>query len=458
MAIPTEEKRRKPPIEQVLYPIQEFIKAESSGGLFLIGATIIALLWANSAWGGVYADLWHIKFKVSLAGDFFKLDKPLNLWINDGLMAIFFFVVGLEIKREVLVGELTSWRKAALPIMAAVGGMLVPALIYVAFNFDKETAAGWGVPMATDIAFALGILALVGSRAPLALKVFLTALAIIDDIGAVLVIALFYTDAVIWPALLIGFGLWLLMWIANWAGVRHPLVYGLLGIALWVAFLKSGIHATVAGVLGAMTIPAKTRINPACFFKRGKYYLQKFSDAALPGTNVLTNRRQQAAVHKLEVVAQAAQSPMQRLEHSLHPWVAFAVIPIFALANAGVLLNVNLSTLLSSSVVWGIGLGLVVGKQAGIALFAWLAVKFNLADLPDGLTWRHIYGASWLAGIGFTMSLFIGDLAFGAGELLNQAKIGILGASIVTGLVGWLILRTSPIVPAEADPTLRPQQ
>ena len=451
------EKRKKPPIDYLLYPIQEFIHTEISGSLFLIGATVLALVWANSAWGESYTALWHTYVKFSIADDFFKLDKSLLHWINDGLMVVFFFVVGLEIKREVLVGELTSLRKTALPIMAALGGMVVPALIFVAFNATGEAASGWGIPMATDIAFALGILALVGSRAPLSLKVFLTALAIIDDIGAVLIIAFFYTEQVLWISLLIALGIWLLMWIANWAGVRHPLIFGILGVVLWIAFLKSGIHATVAGVLAAMTIPARTRINAEDFLKRARHYLEKFKLAQQPRTSVLTNRRQRAAVQKLETIAKAAQSPMQRLEHGLHPWVAFFIVPVFALANAGVAFSIN-RELFTSPVVWGIVLGLVLGKQVGVTLFAWLAVKFGLADLPTGLTWRHVYGAGWLAGIGFTMSLFVGGLAFGDGELLSQAKIGILAASVIAGGIGWLILRTTPpAIPEAEDPVLAPK-
>jgi len=450
------EKRKTPPIDYLLYPVQEFIKTETSGSLFLIGTTVLALIWANSPWGQSYIDLWRTHMEFNIAGDFFKLDKSLLHWINDGLMAVFFFIVGLEIKREVLVGELTSLRKTTLPVMAAIGGMVVPALIFAAFNRSGNGAVGWGIPMATDIAFALGILALVGSHAPLSLKIFLTALAIIDDIGAVLVIAFFYTEQVLWASLLIALVFWLLMWVANWAGVRHPLVYGILGVALWIAFLKSGIHATVAGILAAMTIPAQTRINSEYFLRRAHHYLEKFKLAQQPNTSVLTNRRQRAAVKKLETIAKAAQSPMQRLEHSLHPWVAFLIIPIFALSNAGIAFSFN-TKLLTGSVVWGIILGLILGKQIGITLFAWLSVKLGWADLPDGLTWWHIYGASWLAGIGFTMSLFVGGLAFGEGELLDQAKIGILTASIIAGGMGWLILRNAPTAPENDDAILAPK-
>ena len=447
------EKPKRNPIDRLVYPIQEFIHTEISGSLFLIAATLLALIWANSMWGESYVEFWHTHVNFSIADDFFKLDLSLLHWINDALMAVFFFVVGLEIKREVLVGELTSLRKTILPIMAA-------ALIFTAFNAGGDAASGWGIPMATDIAFALGILALVGSRAPLSLKVFLTALAIIDDIGAVLIIAFFYTEQVLWISLLVALVVWLLMWLANWSGIRHPLVYGLLGIVLWVAFLKSGVHATIAGVLAAITIPARTRINSDYLLQRAHYYLDKFKQAKLPDTSVLTNRRQRAAVQKLEIIAQAAQSPMQRLEHSLHPWVAFIIVPVFALSNAGVALSID-STLFSSPVVWGIILGLVFGKQIGVTLFAWITVKLGWADLPEGLTWRHIYGASWLAGIGFTMSLFVGSLAFGEGTLLAQTKIGILLASVISGGGGWLILRTSPSQPQAVsetdDPILAPQ-
>jgi len=451
------EKPKRNPIDRLVYPIQEFIHTEISGSLFLIAATLLALIWANSAWGESYVDFWHTHVNFSIAGDFFKLDLSLLHWINDALMAVFFFVVGLEIKREVLVGELTSLRKTILPIASAVGGMLFPALIFAAMNANGIAAAGWGIPMATDIAFALGILALVGSRAPLSLKVFLTAVAIIDDIGAVLIIAFFYTEQVLWVSLLVALVVWLLMWLVNWSGIRHPLVYASLGIILWLAFLKSGVHATVAGVLAAMTIPAQTRVNTKYFLERAQYYLDKFQHAQRPGTGVLTNRRQRAAVQKLESLSKAAQSPMQMLEHGLHPWVAFLIIPIFALSNAGVALSISTETL-TSPVVWGVLVGLVVGKQIGVTLFAWLAIRLGLADMPEGLNWRHIYGAAWLAGIGFTMSLFIGGLAYGEGDLLSQAKIGILAASILYGVVGWIILRNTPPAMAGAeDPILLPK-
>ncbi len=440
----------KTPVEQLLLPFQRFIHAEASSGILLIAFTVLALIWANSPWADSYHHLWEIKFNVSLGGDFFKLDKTLHHWINDGLMSIFFFVVGLEIKREFLVGELRSIRQAILPIVAAVGGMVVPAIIYTVMNVGQVGAAGWGIPMATDIAFALGVMALLGKRVPISLKVFLTALAIIDDIGAVLVIALFYTSQLSWVSLLVGFVFLGMMMLINRLGVRNPLVYAVLGLLLWVAFLQSGIHATVAGVLGAMAIPARMRIDADNFLLHGRGLLERFDKASIHGLSVLTNRRQRAVLQTLEDTCEAAQSPMQRLENSLHPWVAFGVVPVFALANAGVSLRGDLLALLTTPVTIGIILGLVIGKQIGVTLFTWLLVKSGLARLPNDIGWLHIYGASWLAGIGFTMSIFIATLAFPQGEsgaaLLEQAKTGILAASLIAGVVGWFILKnTKPI-------------
>jgi NhaA family Na+:H+ antiporter len=443
-----------PPIRRVLRPFREFARVEASGGIVLLAATSIALLWANSPWAPSYAALWHTPLTVG-AGDV-GLSMDLHHWINDGLMALFFFVVGLEIKREVLVGELADPRKAALPIAAAVGGMVVPALLYVAVNAGGPGARGWGVPMATDIAFALGVLALLGRRAPLALKVFLTALAIVDDIGAVLVIALFYTAAIAWPALVVGCALLGGLAAANRVGARSPLVYALLGVAVWVAFLRSGVHATIAGVLVAMTIPAWVRLDVPSFAERARTSLDHLVEAAGRGGSVLTDQVQQHALADLATACERAQAPMLRLEHALHPWVSFVVMPVFALANAGVSLGGAVGAL-GHPVSLGVLAGLVVGKQAGITLFAWLAVRGGLAALPAGVTWRHVYGAAWLGGIGFTMSLFVAGLAFGEGDLLPAAKVGILGASAVAGVVGYLLIRSAPrtSAPAETGPQAR---
>ncbi len=426
-------------MEKIVRPFQDFAHKQSSGGILLILATAVALIWANSPWGEGYAALWHTKLTVGI-GDF-SISKDLTHWINDGLMAVFFLVVGLEIKREVLVGELSSARNAALPVAAAVGGVVVPATIYLTINAGTEGSAGWGIPMATDIAFALGILALLGERAPVALKVFLTALAIVDDIVAVLVIAFFYTSEISWGALGVGAAFLAALVVANLIGVGRTLVYAVLGIGLWLCFLLSGVHATIAGVLLALTVPAISFINPGAFLDRGRYILDRFERAGEKGENVLSNEERQAALHALNHAAYELEPPLHELEHTLHPWVVFAIMPIFALANAGVPLGGGIADALTSPVALGILAGLVVGKQLGITLFAWLAVRSGISELPGGINWRHVYGVGWLAGIGFTMSLFITDLAFSEGSLVDAAKLGILVASVIAGGVGWTILR-----------------
>jgi Na+:H+ antiporter, NhaA family len=431
--------RERPPVERIVRPFQDFADKQSSGGILLLAATVIALAWANSPWDESYIALWHTKLTVGV-GDF-SITKDLTHWINDGLMAVFFLVVGLEIKREVLVGELSSARNAALPVAAALGGAVVPALIYFAINAGTEGSAGWGIPMATDIAFALGVLALLGQRAPTTLKVFVTALAIVDDIVAVLVIALFYTSEISWGALGVGAVFLAALIVANLLGVGRTLVYAVLGVGLWLCFLLSGVHATIAGVLMALTIPATSFINPQAFLERSRYVLDRFEQAGEKGENVLTNEERQAALHALNHAAYKLEPPLHELEHALHPWVVFAIVPLFVLANAGVPLGGDIVGALASPVTLGIVLGLVVGKQLGITLFAWLAVRSGVSELPEGIGWRHVYGAGWLAGIGFTMSLFITDLAFSEDSLVETAKVGILCASLIAGVVGWTILR-----------------
>ena len=427
------------PIQWVLSPFGRFMQTESAGGIVLIACTVAAVFLANSAWAGSYHHFWETP--LSLRVGKWVLDYPLHHWINDGLMAVFFFLVGLEIKREVLVGELASARKAALPIAGALGGMLVPAGIFVLLNAGGAGERGWGIPMATDIAFALGILALMGKRTPGALKVFLAALAIADDIGAVLVIAVFYTERIVLGALLLGGVFLALSALANKLGVRWPLVYTVLGLVVWLAFLKSGVHATVAGVLMAMTIPARTRIDTDEFLVRGRRLLDAFEEAGEEGQNILTNHAQQTAIHELEQNAEAAQTPLLRIEHGLQPWVAFGIIPVFALANAGVELSGGLFAAFRHPVALGVALGLLLGKPIGITLFAWLAVKTKLAALPAGCDWRALHAVSWLGGIGFTMSLFVTNLAFTDARLIADAKVGIFAASIAAALVGWLLLR-----------------
>ncbi|MDP2365797.1 MAG: Na+/H+ antiporter NhaA [Ignavibacteria bacterium] len=431
----------KTPIEKLTYPIQEFLHKEASGGILLILFTIAALIWANSPFADSYHHLWHTYLSIDIGG--LGLNYSLHHWINDGLMVIFFFVVGLEIKRELLVGELSSVKKASLPITAALGGMIFPALIYTIFNLGSEGASGWGIPMATDIAFVVGILALLGKRVPLSLKIFILALAIVDDIGAVLVIAIFYTSEISFISLMIAAGLLTLLVILNKMGVRNLLLYTLVGIALWLAFLKSGVHATVAGVLLAFTIPASARINTKKFTDESTSLIKDFDNAGEHGENVLTNSERLTIVDQIENNCERILTPLQRFEHGLHPWVSFFIMPVFALANAGVTIGDGLIPALTNPVSIGIVLGLFIGKQIGIFSFSYFAVKLKLSDVPEGVSWKKIYAASILAGIGFTMSLFIANLAFSSEELLNTAKVGILAASLLSGIVGFVILRSA---------------
>lgn len=420
---------------RIVRPFQEFFRTEASGGILLLICAVIALVWANSPWSGSYFDLWDTYMTVGVGSA--QISKPILLWINDGLMAIFFFVVGLEIKREILTGELSSPKRAALALVAAVGGMIVPAGIYAAMNWGEPGISGWGIPMATDIAFALGVLALMGKRAPLALKVFLTALAIVDDLGAVLVIALFYTAKVKVGFLVFAAVVLVALVLVNRLGVRRTSVYVVLGIALWIAFLKSGVHATIAGVLLAMTIPARRVIDGHAFLERSKMLIERFASGLQPGRATPTSE-QMDAIHAIEDSAEKLDTPLHRMEHALHGWVAFFIMPVFALANAGVALGGGAG--FGSSVTLGVILGLFVGKQIGVTGFAWLAVKLGWAELPGGVSWRQVHGVSLLCGIGFTMSLFIANLAFGDPALLDGAKVGILSASVLSGVVGWILL------------------
>jgi NhaA family Na+:H+ antiporter len=428
-----------PRIERIILPFQEFVKTESFSGILLISFMLIALIWANSPWSGSYEALWQTNMNFSVGG--FKIDKPLLLWINDGLMAIFFFVVGLEIKRELLVGELSSLRQALFPIAAAIGGMLVPAGVYLLFNANGPGFSGWGVPMATDIAFALGILALMGKRSPLPLKIFLTAVAIVDDIGAVLVIALFYTEKIVWASLAFAGFVFIALMVLNRAKIRKPLPYAILGILLWVAFLKSGVHATIAGVLLAMTIPASTVVDRRGFVKRVREYLTEFEQEGIGDGAIFTTKKQRALLQGIEDCTNGVEAPLQQFEHALHPWVAYLIMPFFALANAGVDLRTDILAALVNPITLGIIGGLVIGKQVGITFFAWLVTKLGLSQKIKGVTWKQIWGASMLAGIGFTMSLFISNLAFSDPELLTSAKVGILAASFLSAILGWLVLR-----------------
>ncbi|MEO8044030.1 MAG: Na+/H+ antiporter NhaA [Spartobacteria bacterium] len=426
------------PIEALTKPFEEFARLESSGGILLIGCTLVALLWANSPWSHSYFELWHTKLTVGFAKA--TLSKEIHFWINDGLMAIFFLLVGLEIKREVLIGELATLQKAALPLVAAIGGMCLPAGFYFLFNQSGPGAAGWGVPMATDIAFALGVLTLLGDRVPTQLKVFLAALAIADDIGAVLVIAFFYTDQLSWISLAVAAAFFLGLIAMNRIGARHPLIYIILGLGLWLAFLQSGIHATVAGVLLALTIPSHRRIDSAAFLDRSRKILEEFRGAGEFGDRIEASATRSAALNLLAADCHYAEAPMLRFEHALAPWIKHAIMPIFALANAGVYLGGEVFKELVSPISLGILCGLVLGKPIGIASFAWLAVRTRLAALPSGVNWRQILGVGMLGGIGFTMSLFIASLAFASNAEIETSKIGILAASILSGVAGTLVV------------------
>jgi len=425
-------------IAPLLRPINAFLSSQSAGGVMLMLAAVAALVWANSPWGDGYAHFWHQKVSVAFGGA--ALSMSLEHWVNDGLMVIFFLLVGLEIKRELLLGELASPRKAALPVAAAIGGMVVPALIYVALNAGGPGKAGWGIPMATDIAFAVGVLTLVGRHVPVAVKVFLLAIAIVDDLGAVLVIAIFYTGGISKVALAVA-GAFLAALVAlNVLRVHRPLPYLVLGVGLWAATLASGVHATIAGVLLAFTIPATRQIEERPYLGYVRALLGRFERDAVGEPDRITHD-QSHALKAMEEASQAVQTPLARVEHALLAPVNFLIVPIFALANAGVDLRAGLGQAAADPVAWGVLLGLVVGKPVGVLLASWIAVRTGIAALPDGARWRQLAGVGVLCGIGFTMSLFVANLAFpGDAAHLAAAKLGILAASVIAGIIGGLMI------------------
>lgn len=430
------------PIDKITHPVQKFIQHEKAGGLALGLSVIVAMFLANSVWSDEYFNLLEHKFGFTVDGKSY-LEFSILHWINDGLMSVFFFVVGLELKREIVGGELSNLRKAILPIGAAIGGMAIPALIYLIFNPSGEAQNGWGIPMATDIAFALGILVLIGKKVPLALKVFLTALAIVDDLGAVLVIALFYTSEISLQNLALGVFIAGVMYGANRLGVRNMFFYAILGIlGVWIAFLLSGVHATIASVIAAFTIPADVRIKEGLYISQLKEYIKRFKNID-PNDDIPTLKS--AQLHILDEIKKntnKAIPPLQRLEHAMHPFVVFFIIPIFALANAGISLDINVDKLFATNIAIGIAAGLIGGKVLGITGATYLLVKLKIATLPKGMHLKNIIGLSFLAGIGFTMSLFITSLAFTNPEYVEQAKIGIFTASILSGIVGYFILKS----------------
>ncbi len=428
----------KTPIEKIISPVNKFIHLEYTSGIVLLISVVVAILWANSSFHDSYHHLWELDLSVGFAGH--ELNKPLHVWINDGLMAIFFFVIGLELKREFMDGELSTFAKALLPMSAALGGMIVPALIYLLFNLTSGADHGWGIPMATDIAFALALLSMAGKHIPSSVKVFLSALAVADDLGAVLVIAFFYTASVNFLALGIAGIFLVLLIIGNKMGVRSSAFYLILGICVWIGFLLSGVHATIAGVLVAFTIPAVTKIDEVVYSTNLRKLSYEF-EQEIPNNSTLTTPQQHKTIQHVKSLSLAAETPLQKIEHGLHPWVAFVIMPLFALANSGIFIGADFFSAIVNPVSMGVAVGLVVGKFIGILLFTWAMIKFGFGKLPDQATWRHIIGLALLAGIGFTMSMFISGLAFQNPAFIEQAKYGILIASILAGILGTLVLR-----------------
>jgi NhaA family Na+:H+ antiporter len=426
--------------DKILSPLEHFIHRQTTSGILLMLCAVAALYIANSQWNETYHHLLQLPFTIGVPG--FELSKSLHHWVNDGLMAIFFFVIGLELKREILVGELANPKQAMLPIVAAVGGMLAPVLIYISINPEGPTLNGWGVPMATDIAFALGALALLGNRIPKSLLTFLVALAIVDDLGAVMVIAVFYTETISFPALLTASIILLLLVSLNLGGIRRPLPYVLLGIILWVAMLKSGVHATLAGIMLAFTIPMRPKYDPARFLSHVIEMIEKIKNSYQREKNIIMNDELRSRVHALEQGVHLVQAPAQVMERTMHLPSAYIIIPIFSLANAGIPIEwSSLNSIVTHPVSMGITAGLVFGKLFGIAGFTWLAIKFGLTSLPHDITFKHIIGVALMGGIGFTMSIFIAELGFAhSAEDLLMAKTGILIASVIAGVSGFIWL------------------
>jgi Na+:H+ antiporter, NhaA family len=419
--------------------LREFLATESAGGVLLLVATATALVWANSPWQDSYDTLWHTSARIGIGGH--ELDLDLQHWVNDGLMALFFLVVGLEVKRELLLGELRDRRAAMLPVFAAIGGMVVPALLFFALNPSGQQAGGWGIPMATDIAFALGVLALVARSIPPAVRLFLLTLAIVDDIGAIVVIAVFYSAGIEAQWLAVAAMIVATVMVLRRAAFVATPLFMILGVALWAAMHASGIHATLAGVTMGLLVPATPTLTREIVRSRTDELLDVFSPEAARETTR---------------IARQSVSQLEWLEHELHPWTSFVIVPVFALANAGVPLSADaIADAAGSTVTLGVILGLVLGKTVGIAGAAWIAIRLGIADLPGGVKWRQLLGAAALGGIGFTVSLFIAGLAFESVELVDDAKIGILAASAIATGLGALLLHTSNVEPIiEGSPAL----
>ena len=432
----------KEPVDKwIIHPFMRFINSSTNGAIVLFAAAILAIIIANSPWAKPFHDFWQIR--ISLGFYEYGISKTLHHWINDGLMAIFFFMIGLELKREIIAGELREPRKAVLPIAAAIGGMLFPALIYVAFNHSSQAATkGWGIPMATDIAFALGVLYLLGERIPVAVKVFLTTLAMVDDLGAVLVIAFFYTSHINVAGLITGGIFMLVLIFSNYIGVRNTLYYALIGIfGIWLAFLMSGIHPTIAAVLAAFTIPATTKVSKETFSRKVREKLKKLEAANTSDTPIVTEE-QLEILNNMRRFTKKALTPLQRLERSYYPFVHYIVLPLFALSNAGVEFSgERFSEIVTNPITIGVFIGLLAGKTLGVAGTSFLLIKFKLAKLPEKMNKWHLLGIGILSAVGFTMSIFISNLAFTAEENSAYAKMGILAASLLAGIAGYFVVK-----------------
>jgi len=431
-------KLEKLSLDRFLAPIQRFLKLQAAGGIVLFAVTIIAILWANSALSDIYFKIWSSTFALKL-NDFF-FEKSFLHWVNDGLMAIFFLVVGLEIKRELLIGELSSVKQALLPVIAAIGGMIVPAVIYFIFNLGTPTERGWGIPVATDIAFSLGVLSLLGKRVPFSLKVFLTAFAIIDDIGAVLVIAIFYTTDLNLVYLGFGFILIFTLILFNLLRINRPFIYILVGLAVWFAFLKSGVHSTVAGVLIAFTIPTREKIKRKEYINICKDTINEMEKIPDDNNGTRAISTMNSCVNDIKTSSDKVISPAYMLEYRLQPYVVFLILPLFAIANMGLVLDSNLFSNFDFHLFLGISLGLFIGKQVGIFSAVYISHKLKITQLPTGSNYKQIYGVACLGGVGFTMSLFIASLAFPEAIFLDTSKAAILTGSIVSGITGCIIL------------------
>jgi NhaA family Na+:H+ antiporter len=423
----------------IIKPFQRFFRKIAGGSFPLFGAAVVALVWANTSEVS-YRGVWNSHLTISLEP--FRMSKSLLHWIDEALMTLFFFTVGLEIKREILTGELASFRKALLPAVGALGGMLAPAVIYAAFNHGTIQARGWAIPMATDIAFSLGVLAVLGNRIPVGLKVFLSALAIADDLGAVLVIALFYTQTIVWQYLLLSLLFLAALALTNLLWIRWTFIYAVLGIGIWFTMLSSGVHATVAGVLVAIFIPARGKCDTDTFIRTCRTHLERFAcEQGDCGYSTLLNPEHLNAVRDIEIACHDVETPLQRMEYSLHSWIAYLVLPLFALGNAGLTLTgLDLSSALQERVSLGIVLGLVLGKPLGIISFTYLAHKALKSPLPEGVTWQHVTGAGALAGIGFTMSLFMASLSFSSSQDVQLSKLAIMVGSLASAGCGLVIL------------------